>query len=135
MQTPLQITFRNFPRSDALEARVRDKAAKLEEFHPRIMSCRVTVEEMRKHHHQGRHFQVSLDLRVPGTWQRVDALLARNRPGQTPLRLDLLRDGAAGMLDLNGAQAVRIDADLVGALKAQPGVRAVKLSLSKPWAS
>ncbi|MDQ3510276.1 MAG: DNA polymerase III subunit alpha, partial [Pseudomonadota bacterium] len=75
-----------------------------------------------------------LDLRVPGTWQRVDALLARNRPGQTPLRLDLLRDGAAGMLDLNGPESVRVDPDLVGALKTQPGVRAVKLSLTKPWA-
>lgn len=76
-----------------------------------------------------------LDLRVPGTWQRVDALLAKNRPGQTPIRLDLLRTGAAGMLDLNGSQSVRVDADLVGTLRAQPGVRAVKLTLAKPWAS
>lgn len=66
MQIPLQITVRDFPQSEALEARIREKAAKLEEFHPRITSCRVTVEEMRKHHHQGRHFQVSLDIRVPG---------------------------------------------------------------------
>ncbi|NUO77807.1 MAG: DNA polymerase III subunit alpha [Lysobacter sp.] len=76
-----------------------------------------------------------LDLRVPGTWQRVDALLAKNRPGQTPIRLDLLRAGAAGMLDLNGNQSVRVDADLVGTLRAQPGVRAVKLTLTKPWAN
>ncbi len=85
-----------------------------------------------------RHAQrllLRLDLRVPGTWQRVDALLAKQRPGSTPLRLDLLRDGAAGTLDLNGAQSVRIDADLVGTLRAQPGVRAVKLALNKPWAS
>ncbi|RDZ29029.1 DNA polymerase III subunit alpha [Lysobacter silvisoli] len=84
-----------------------------------------------------RHAQrlsLRLDLRVPGTWQRVDALLTKNRPGQTPIRLDLLRAGAAGMLDLNGNQSVRVDADLVGILRAQPGVRAVKLALSKPWA-
>lgn len=66
MQTPLQITFREVPRSDALEARIRAKAAKLDAFHPRIMSCHVTVEELRKHHHQGKHFRVSIDLRVPG---------------------------------------------------------------------
>ena len=66
MQLPLQITIRDFPQSEALEARIREKAAKLEEFHPRITRCRVTVEEMRKHHQQGRHFQVSLDVRVPG---------------------------------------------------------------------
>ncbi|MGO1071481.1 DNA polymerase III subunit alpha [Lysobacter sp. CA199] len=76
-----------------------------------------------------------LDLRVPGTWQRVDALLAKQRPGPTPIRLDLLREGAAGMLDLNGPQSVRVDADLVGMLRSQPGVKAVKLSLSKPWAN
>ena len=66
MQLPLQITIRDFPQSEALDARIREKAAKLEEFHPRITSCRVTVEELRKHHQQGRHFQVSLDVRVPG---------------------------------------------------------------------
>ena len=66
MQLPLQITIRDFPQSDALEARIREKAAKLGEFHPRMTSCRVTVEEMRKHHQQGRHFQVSVDVRVPG---------------------------------------------------------------------
>ena len=84
-----------------------------------------------------RHAQrlsLRLDLRVPGTWQRVEALLAKHRPGQTPLRLDLLRAGVAGTLDLNGTQSVRVDAHLPGSLRAQPGVRAVKLSLSKPWA-
>src|SRR3990170_2015376 len=66
MQVPLQITVRDFPQSEALEARIREKAAKLEEFHPRITSCRIAVEELRKHHQQGRHFQVSLDVRMPG---------------------------------------------------------------------
>lgn len=66
MQVPIQITIRDFAHSEALEARIREKAAKLEEFHPRITGCRVIVEELHKHHHQGRHFQVSVDVRVPG---------------------------------------------------------------------
>jgi ribosome-associated translation inhibitor RaiA len=66
MQTPLQITFRNFPRSDAVEARIRAKTAKLEAFNPHIMSCHVVVEELDRHHHQGRQFTVRLDIRVPG---------------------------------------------------------------------
>lgn len=66
LQVPLQITIRDVARSEALEAHIREKAAKLEEFHPRITSCRVTVEELRKHHHQGRHFRVRIDVRVPG---------------------------------------------------------------------
>ena len=72
MQTSLQITFRNFPRSDAVEARIRDKAAKLEEFHPRIMSCHVAVEELDRHRHQGKQFTVRLDIRVPGHELVVD---------------------------------------------------------------
>jgi ribosomal subunit interface protein len=66
METPLQIVLRNVPHSDALDARVRENVAKLEEFHPRIVSCRVTIEESRKHRRQGRQFQVRIDTRVPG---------------------------------------------------------------------
>jgi len=66
MQVPLQITVRDIPHSRALEARIRDKAARLEEFHPRIISCHVTVEESSKHQHQGRQFAVRIDVRVPG---------------------------------------------------------------------
>jgi DNA polymerase-3 subunit alpha len=75
-----------------------------------------------------------LDLRVPGALSRVDELLAQHRPGSTPIRFDLLlRDGSAGMLDLNGAHGVRADADLPALLRAQEGVRAVRLTLGRPW--
>lgn len=66
MQIPLQVTYHGISRSDALDTRIRDKAAKLEEFYPRITSCRIVVEERDRHHHQGRQFTVSIDLRVPG---------------------------------------------------------------------
>lgn len=66
MQIPLQITVRDMARSDALDGRIQEKVAGLEHFHPRITSCRVTVSESRKHHHQGRQFEVRVDLRVPG---------------------------------------------------------------------
>lgn len=66
MEAPLQIVVRNISHSAALEARVREDVAKLEAFHPRIVSCRVTVEELQKRRRQGRHFRVSIDLRVPG---------------------------------------------------------------------
>ncbi|MCW5619957.1 MAG: ribosome-associated translation inhibitor RaiA [Burkholderiales bacterium] len=66
MQVPVQITIRDMQRSEALERHIRERAAKLEEFHDRITSCRVTVEQMAQHQHQGRPFRVSVDLRVPG---------------------------------------------------------------------
>lgn len=66
MQTPIQITVRDMAHSEALDARIHEKAAKLSEFHPNITSCRVTVEEAGKQHRQGREFCVNLDVRVPG---------------------------------------------------------------------
>lgn len=66
MQIPLQITVRHMPPSDALEARIREQAAKLEEFHPHVISCRVTVEQLTRHQKQGRQFQVRIDAHVPG---------------------------------------------------------------------
>ncbi len=74
-----------------------------------------------------------LDLRVQGAFAGVDALLGQHRPGKTPLRFDLLRDGAAGTLDLNGSHGVRAAPDLVAALRRQPGVEAVSLTLTRPW--
>lgn len=66
MQVPLQVTYRDMRKSEALDERIREKAAKLEEFHPRLTSCRVVVEERHRHKHQGRQFTVTVDLRVPG---------------------------------------------------------------------
>ncbi|HST45259.1 MAG TPA: DNA polymerase III subunit alpha [Luteimonas sp.] len=76
-----------------------------------------------------------LDLRMPGLLDRVDALLAGFRPGPTPLRYDLLvTGGAAGTLDLDRRHAVRVDGDLLDLLRAQPGVRAVRVAMGhKPW--
>ncbi|MFC5496927.1 HPF/RaiA family ribosome-associated protein [Caenimonas terrae] len=65
MKLPLQITFRNIDHSDAIEAKVRERAEKLDRFHRYIMSCRVTVEESHKHHHQGNHYHIRADIKVP----------------------------------------------------------------------
>jgi ribosome-associated translation inhibitor RaiA len=66
VRVPLQITVLNVPHSAALEARAREMAEKLEKFHPRIVSCRVSIEELRRHRSSGRLYHVRVDLRVPG---------------------------------------------------------------------
>ena len=66
MKVPLQITVLNLPHSPALEARVRKMADKLERFHARIVSCRVGIEELRRHRSRGRLFHIRVDLRIPG---------------------------------------------------------------------
>jgi ribosomal subunit interface protein len=66
MQIPLQITFRNFPHSDAIEAQITEKAGKLEKYSKKIMSCRVVLEESQRRQHQGKLFSVRIDITVPG---------------------------------------------------------------------
>jgi ribosomal subunit interface protein len=66
MQIPLQITFKNMEPSEAVEARIREKARKLEHYHDHIMACRVVVEPVGQHHHQGNIYQVRIDITVPG---------------------------------------------------------------------
>jgi ribosome-associated translation inhibitor RaiA len=62
MQVPLTI----MPPSAALETAIRKKTAKLEEFHPNVTGCHVVVEEQRRHHQQGRWFNVRLEVHLPG---------------------------------------------------------------------
>jgi ribosomal subunit interface protein len=67
MRIPLQITIRDIDHSEALETHIRDKVKKLDEFFNHIMSCRVVVEMPHKHHHQGKQFNVRIDIGVPGS--------------------------------------------------------------------
>lgn len=63
---PLQITVRDIPVSAALETHIRKKAEKLNRFYNRVSSCRVVVEVPQKHKHQGKLYNVRIDLTVPG---------------------------------------------------------------------
>ncbi len=67
MQLPLQITFRNMDSSEALDARVRSEAEKLDLLYDKITSCRVVVEADHKHKHKGNTYHVRVDLTVPGS--------------------------------------------------------------------
>jgi len=77
MQVPLQVSFRNMPPSPAVEADIREKATKLEEFYDRITSVRVVVETPHRQHRQGKLFHVRIDVRVPGR-----ELVVRREPAE-----------------------------------------------------
>jgi len=66
MKIPLQITFRNMERSEALERTVEERAGRLERYFDRIMGCRVIIEAPHRRRHQGKQFHVRIDLTVPG---------------------------------------------------------------------
>ena len=66
MQRPLQITTRDIPESEAIEAHIRDKAEKLEQFYPHIVGSQVVVEMPHKHRHQGKLYNIRIEVKVPG---------------------------------------------------------------------
>ena len=66
MEKPLQITIRGMEHSEALDAHIREKALKLEEFYPRMIGCHVTVDEPHRHHQQGGQLEVRIDIHLPG---------------------------------------------------------------------
>jgi ribosomal subunit interface protein len=67
LQNSLEITFIDCDRSEAVEARVRERVSRLERHFGRMTSCRVHV--IAPHHHQrkGRLYEVRIDVRVPGS--------------------------------------------------------------------
>ncbi len=66
MKQPLQITFHNFDRSEAVEAAAMEKAEKLSRFCPDIMACHVSLNLLQKHKTKGRPYAVRIDLTLPG---------------------------------------------------------------------
>ena len=66
MQVPLEIVFEDIDPSDAIEARLRDEADKLEQFYERITSTRVVIAKPHKRHQKGNTYRVRIHMTVPG---------------------------------------------------------------------
>lgn len=66
MEIPLQISLNGIAHSDSVYNAIRDKAAKLQRYHDRIMSCRVVLELAGRHKSKGQQYTVRIDLKVPG---------------------------------------------------------------------
>ncbi|MFZ1108998.1 MAG: HPF/RaiA family ribosome-associated protein [Rhodomicrobium sp.] len=65
MEVPLSISFDGIDHSDAIEARIREEADKLEHLFDHIVSARVVVTRPQRRHHKGDVYQVRIHLVVP----------------------------------------------------------------------
>lgn len=65
MDTPLEITFKGLDKSAAIEAKITEKAAKLERVFDRMTHCRVVVAAPNKHHHKGKSYEIKIDIGIP----------------------------------------------------------------------
>ncbi|RPH67891.1 MAG: HPF/RaiA family ribosome-associated protein [Myxococcaceae bacterium] len=68
MQVPLQITHLHAAPSERLDTLIRERAAELEQFYPRLTGCHVRIEHPGQHHRRGKgaHFRVRIEVSVPG---------------------------------------------------------------------
>lgn len=99
MKLPLQITFHGIDHSDAVEERIREKTAKLEQFCDSIIGCRVAVERHHANtsnlHKKGEPFHIRIDVTVPGS-----ELVVRRDPKDAHVNEDIfvaLRDAFQAM--------------------------------------
>jgi ribosomal subunit interface protein len=84
METEPQITFHGMDVSPAMTALIREKLSKLEQFHNRITSARVTVEMRNQKGRQGHLYHVAVDLEVPG-----GVVVVNRKPGDQNAHEDL----------------------------------------------
>lgn len=82
MTPDLQITFRHLSHSDAVEAAVREQAARLERFYRHIIACRVAVELAQHKQANNAVYHVRIDVTVPGEELVVGRDLRRATPHQ-----------------------------------------------------
>ena len=66
MAIPMSISFHGMASSPALEDHIREKVESLEQLHPNLTRCNVTIQQPHHHKHQGNAFNVRIDLYVPG---------------------------------------------------------------------
>lgn len=66
MDKPLRITFDNLPHSDAIEANVRSRVARLDALCDRMTGARVVVGSPHRGQTKGKTYAVRIELALPG---------------------------------------------------------------------
>ena len=66
MTTPLEIHFHGLEKSDAVEARIRERYVWLATRFDRMTHCRVLVEAPNRNEHRGKLVHIKLDVGIPG---------------------------------------------------------------------
>ncbi len=74
-----------------------------------------------------------IDLCQPDAWQALQNLIARFRPGHTPLFLNVLTAKAEGKLATPSSYALRCEPNLMNQLRQIEGISDVSVTIQKPW--
>ena len=67
MAIPLELNFKNFERSEFIEKKVKERCERLESMCDEITHCHVVLTAVHRHQNRGMHYEVHVELRVPGS--------------------------------------------------------------------
>lgn len=81
MAASLDVHFHGIEKSDALEAKVREKFNKLQKHFDRINSCRVVLEAPNRNNAKAKLFQVKIEIAIPG---QKPIIINHEREGGNP---------------------------------------------------
>jgi cold shock CspA family protein len=65
MDVPIELSFKDVPKSDAVDELVREQADKLDDICKGMTSCRVSIEKRHQSQRQGHPYRVRIIARVP----------------------------------------------------------------------
>jgi cold shock CspA family protein len=85
MQIPLEITFRDVVKTEALENLIRDRAKRLEKYNNNIIGCRVAVERPNATPNNVNPYRVRIDITVPPGHE----IVVERKPGNKDPELDV----------------------------------------------
>ena len=86
MDTPLEIVFHGLDKSEAVEARVREKVARLAKHFDRLTHCRVVIDATRRQTVKGMLYHVKIEIGVPSK----PPIVVNTEPAQNVVQEDLL---------------------------------------------
>lgn len=94
METPAEVTFKDIDHSDAIEARIRERVARLEAMCNEILRCQIWVRAPHRRH-KGTEYVIDISVQMPGATLHID-----RRPGDDHAHTDVyvaIRDAFNGM--------------------------------------
>ncbi len=117
MEVPPEITFRGLEKTEEIEAHILKRAAKLDEIHPGLISCRVAVEVDQEHQRSGSPYRVRIVARVPPGKE----LVVRRETGKGDIH-ERLPAAVTDAFEALERQLVKTKDKLQGKLKSSPAV-------------
>lgn len=72
MKIPMKIVFHGIERSEAVEAKIRQRAEEFDQFTPLVQRCEVRVEAPHGHHRKGELYNVRIRTTVSGEELEID---------------------------------------------------------------